>query len=775
MKLHHKLAFWGLCVWALGGYDATAIDPLYHDNAEIYAEIDSLQQLNPDISRIDTIGYSQRDGLPIWAMKISDNVNQDEDEPTVLFVGQVHAEELMGVEITLAMILDILTHRYQYNPYPYAIWLQTLEIWVVPTANPEGHQVVMDELDISYRKNKSDCNQNGIFDYSTQSVGMDSDGVDINRNFPLNWVHGDSYLNSSGNEPFDYFRGFSPLSESETQALWDLGEREKFAFSIVWHESRTTYFSEMVFYPWRWVAGKPSPDFDVIDSLGVQLAGMILKTTPGSYQAVPSGTAQGSQHDSFYASFGTIAFLIEAGPAIQSSYDIVEDVIAANLPGAYFLLNRACGYGQMTHSQLSGTVTDAITGSALPAVVTIPQLSGAYLAPRTCDPTYGRYRRYVLPSTYDIVVHMRGYYPQTRTGIFANPSGPPPYYNFALVPKPTHTLSGTVSDIGGVPWSCTLFVSGEDVADTVMVPPDGQFTHTLPEGEYRLIFDGPGYVVRYDSLNLDQNRYVEFRLSPATQVFLDDFEDGLGQWAPGGTNPNLIRWGTEAADSLWPGGGMVATESPDADYLPDVQNWIELAQPLDLANVATASLRFQHWYYFEPGYDYGQVEVSTDQGENWETIAGPFWGQDVGWETVYATLDPYCGLDDVRLRWLISTDVSMNEQGWRIDDVEIVSADTFVYAPPPIELPNTHALYSVYPNPFNSELTILLELPYEQLTKVTVWDIAGRKVDDIYDGRLIAGQHRLSWKAMEEQPSGVYLLRIESATKREIRKVVFLK
>ena len=57
---------------------------------------------------IDTIGYSSQENIPIIAIKISDNASIKEDEPRVLFVGQVHAEEILGVEIVLDLINDLL-------------------------------------------------------------------------------------------------------------------------------------------------------------------------------------------------------------------------------------------------------------------------------------------------------------------------------------------------------------------------------------------------------------------------------------------------------------------------------------------------------------------------------------------------------------------------------------------------------------------------------------------------------------------------------------------
>ncbi len=737
---------------------ASAYDEEYHTNDEIYDEIVAWQDSLPDWCRVDTIGYSQLDSLPIWAVKLSNNVNSDEDRPTVLFVGQVHAEELIGVEITLALIDDLLTHHQQITPY--LLWFMGLEMWIIPTLNPEGHAVVMDSLDLSFRKNKSDCNNNGIFDFDTTGIGNDIDGVDLNRNFPLNWVHGDSFMQPA-NEPFDYFRGFSPLSESESQALWAFGEQEKFSFSIVWHSSRTTNFSEKLFYPWEWNELKHPPDFETIDILGWEIANNIPKYgTGGFYQAIP--TYQ-----------GTIAYLIEAGPSIQSPWSTAEQVIEANLEGAYILLHRAAGTGDVEpRSQLTGLVTDVVNGHPLTAEVKIVQLHNAFLQPRTCEPTYGRYRRYLMPGTYEVEARMRGYYPQT-TQLTVNASMPREQ-DFALAPKPVHYFHGEIRELGGDPLACTLYIHGEDVLDTLNVSADGQYSCHLPEGDYELVFDSPGHVVRFDAISLTQSRYVEFELSPGVSIFSDDFESGIGQWTADGTNLMLVRWDTEAADSLW-NGGMVATESPYDDYLPEVENWIVLTDPLDLTDRATASLRFQHWYYFEPGGDSCQVEASTDGGSSWDVIAGPYWGQDIGWGAGYASLDPYCGMDNVLLRWKIETDESLEEQGWRIDDVEIFVADTAVYVEPVEDLPREYALYSVYPNPFNSQLSIRLDLPREEAMDITLWDIAGRKVAEIHEGALSAGQHCLGWKASPERPSGIYLLKISGESKQDIRKVLYLK
>ena len=43
-----------------------------------------------------------------------------------------------------------------------SILKEYLDIWFIPTANPEGLNVVHDELDLSYRKNKTDFSPEGL-------------------------------------------------------------------------------------------------------------------------------------------------------------------------------------------------------------------------------------------------------------------------------------------------------------------------------------------------------------------------------------------------------------------------------------------------------------------------------------------------------------------------------------------------------------------------------------------------------------------------------------
>jgi len=66
-----------------------------------------------------------------------------------------------------------------------------------------------------------------------------------------------------------------------------------------------------------------------------------------------------------------------------------------------------------------------------------------------------------------------------------------------------------------------------------------------------------------------------------------------------------------------------------------------------------------------------------------------------------------------------------------------------------------------YPNPFNAATTIGFNLEQAGRVQMAAYDLLGRRVADIADGYLSAGEHRVSWQT--DLPSGLYLLRLDYA------------
>src|SRR5262245_42461231 len=90
--------------------DFPPADAAYHTYDELVAEIQSVAAAHPAIVELFSIGQSY-EGRELWAAKISDNVQTDEDEPEALFVGHYHAREHLTVEMML-YILHMLAEEY---------------------------------------------------------------------------------------------------------------------------------------------------------------------------------------------------------------------------------------------------------------------------------------------------------------------------------------------------------------------------------------------------------------------------------------------------------------------------------------------------------------------------------------------------------------------------------------------------------------------------------------------------------------------------------------
>ncbi len=372
------------------------IDERYHTFAEVAYELNSFVQQYPTIAKLDTIGYSTNDSLPLFAMKLSDNVHVNEDEPEILYVGCHHAEEILGIEICMYMIDDLLS-RYASDSLAQH-WIDNREIWFVPLLNPEGHGVVMNGIDTIWRKNKRDNNNNGVFD-------PDSDGVDLNRNYNFHWTTGGSPDPTSEN-----YRGTRVFSENETRALRDLSVTHNFAFCITYHSARTG-LAEVVYYPWN-AAGYYPPDFVFIRDIADTLSKLIVNDAGnGTYTALAGAGYDGRTRNWMYGVLNIFTYCIEVSTTTIQPGWMVDDICERNLVGAYFLLERVDQGG------ITGCIHDSATGEPISAEVIINDYYDPTLPARRSESQYGRYLRILSEGDYDIEVRKDGYATKYIPGI----------------------------------------------------------------------------------------------------------------------------------------------------------------------------------------------------------------------------------------------------------------------------------------------------------------------------------------------------------------------
>jgi hypothetical protein len=82
------------------------------------------------------------------------------------------------------------------------------------------------------------------------------------------------------------------------------------------------------------------------------------------------------------------------------------------------------------------------------------------------------------------------------------------------------------------------------------------------------------------------------------------------------------------------------------------------------------------------------------------------------------------------------------------------------------------------PNPFRPSTTIRFALPTEREVELRVFDVAGRAVKTLAQGRMSAGVHTMQWNATNDAgsrlSSGVYFYRLTAGKDRAQRKMVIV-
>ncbi len=111
---------------------------------------------------------------------------------------------------------------------------------------------------------------------------------------------------------------------------------------------------------------------------------------------------------------------------------------------------------------------------------------------------------------------------------------------------------------------------------------------------------------------------------------------------------------------------------------------------------------------------------------------------------------------------------------WRDVVVELSGTGVLLSAPEEPGIIHEFALYSAYPNPFNSTTNITYSLPTPERITVKIFDLSGQELATLVDGILEAGNHYAYWNALNA-PSGIYICRLTAGEVNNGIKLVLLR
>lgn len=217
------------------------------------------------------------------------------------------------------------------------------------------------------------------------------------------------------------------------------------------------------------------------------------------------------------------------------------------------------------------------------------------------------------------------------------------------------------------------------------------------------------------------------------------------------------------------------TDSPTGNYGNNANTNMTLITPINVSSTPVVFLQFYHRYATEAGYDFCLVEVSSDNGTNWQTVKS-YDGTLSTWTQENLDISQYANAStQMKVRFRLTSDGGIVADGWYIDDIKITNyCGSLVGILGNNQLPMTFALAQNYPNPFNPSTTIKYQIPKESVVKIFVYDVLGKNVATLVNEKKNAGYYELEFNA-SNLASGLYFYKIEAGEFTDVKKMMLIK
>ncbi|WP_046497088.1 M14 family metallopeptidase [Streptomyces odonnellii] len=285
-------------------FDFPSADSRYHNYAEMTSEINTVIAANPGLVSQRVIGTSYQ-GRNMVAIKISDNVATDENEPEVLFTHHQHAREHLTVEMALYLLKE-LTSDYGTDPRVTNL-VNSREIWIIPDLNPDGGEY--DVATGSYRSWRKNRQPNS---------GSTAVGTDLNRNWAYRWG---CCGGSSGSASSDTYRGSAAESAPEVKVVANfvrsrvVGGTQQIKAGIDFHT-----YSELVLWPFGYTTADTTTGMTLDDRNAFATVGQKMAASNGytPEQASDLYITDGSIDDWLWGTYKIFSYTFEMYPSSSS-------------------------------------------------------------------------------------------------------------------------------------------------------------------------------------------------------------------------------------------------------------------------------------------------------------------------------------------------------------------------------------------------------------------------------------------------------------------------
>ncbi|MCP4231783.1 MAG: T9SS type A sorting domain-containing protein [bacterium] len=311
----------------------------YTNYTEMQSRLYELVKKYPDILKQTNVGTGRQGTHNIYLIKVSDNVDTDEqDEEKLMVTGVNHAREGLSLEVPL-YFLEQLCADYATDLDVQNI-VNELELYVIPLVNPEGYNYDDVENERNWwRKNSYDWpNPESPEDYGYG----EGTGVDLNRNYTYMWGYDDEGSSPSPSNPL--YRGPGAGSEPEIQVVMDICVDKDILSAFSFHS-----YSELILRPWSYINEDPDDpdDMAIFDDIGYGYQD-IIQGEMGRYYDYKRGynlyPVNGNTTDYWYGQHGIYGFCVELNSWNDGGFYPDESFIEPTTTGHYEALKWWCLY-----------------------------------------------------------------------------------------------------------------------------------------------------------------------------------------------------------------------------------------------------------------------------------------------------------------------------------------------------------------------------------------------------------------------------------------------
>jgi len=262
-------------------------------------------------------------------------------------------------------------------------------------------------------------------------------------------------------------------------------------------------------------------------------------------------------------------------------------------------------------------------------------------------------------------------------------------------------------------------------------------------------------------------------------LFSDNAENGRSRWITAGTG---TAWDSTFIDPV--SGNKNFADSRYGNSKNTTNNTFTLSDTINLINTNNPRIEFTAKWAEEETFDYSRIQVSTNFGSTWTSLAGrhtrtvsgqPSYTDIKHWRSEQINLNPYIGRM-IRIRFTHFTDGGVPGDGFYFDNFRVVN---YKDVPTSVSLisssvPAEYKLSQNFPNPFNPNTVIQYQIPVKGLVSLKVFDVLGNEVAELLNGNQEAGSYEAEFDG-SGFASGIYFYRLETSEFVQTKRMALVK